>query len=128
MSEHPIKSVIDSLLDGIKSVADVDTVIGKPVETPDGTVIIPVSKVSLGFGVGGSDIKGISSASDGSNLFGGGSGGGMKLEPVAFLVISNGNVELLKLASGSDVSALIPGVVEFVQNLVQKRKNKNTEE
>ncbi len=126
MSNHPIKSVIDSVLEGIKSVADVDTVIGKPIETPDGTVIIPVSKVSLGFGVGGSDFKGVSAAADGTNLFGGGSGGGLKLEPVAFLVVSNGNVELLKLASATDISELIPGVVEFVQRFI--KKNKNTDE
>lgn len=123
MSEHPIKSVIDSVLDGIKSVADVDTVIGKPIETPDGTVIIPVSKVSLGFGVGGSDLKGISTASDGSNLFGGGSGGGLKLEPVAFLVVSHGEVKLLSLSGGMDISELIPGIVDFVHKIVKKNKN-----
>lgn len=125
MSEHPIKSVIDSVLDGIKSVADVDTVIGKPVQIPDGTVIIPVSKVSLGFGVGGSDFKGVSSAPDGSNLFGGGSGGGLKLEPVAFLVVSNGDVKLLNIASGMDITEVIPGVVEFVQKFVKKHKEKD---
>ena len=123
MSNHPIKSVIDSVLDGIKSVADVDTVIGKPIETPDGTVIIPVSKVSLGFGIGGSDFKGISNSPDGNNLFGGGSGGGLKIEPVAFLVISNGNVELLKIASATDLAELIPGVVDFVQKFIKKNKH-----
>ncbi len=124
MSEHPIKSVIDSVLEGIKTVADVDTVIGKPIEIPDGTVIIPVSKVSLGFGVAGSDIKGVSTAPDGSNLFGGGSGGGLKLDPVAFLVVSNGDVKLLSISGGMDISELIPGVVEFVQKIVKKNKNK----
>ncbi|MDD4688979.1 MAG: spore germination protein GerW family protein [Eubacteriales bacterium] len=124
MSEHPMKSVVDSLLSGIKSVADVDTVIGKPIETPDGTVIIPVSKVSLGFGMGGSDLNCVSSTPDGNNLFGGGTGGGLKLEPVAFLVVSNGDVRLLSISESSDLTELVNFASDLVHKFI-KKKNKD---
>jgi sporulation protein YtfJ len=119
---------MESALQGLKGVADVNTIIGNPIETPDGTVIIPVSKVSLGFGVGGSDIKGVSSAVDGSNLFGGGSGGGIKIDPVAFLVVGAGEVQLLSLESnGVNLAEAIPEVVDFVASLMSLPRIFNTD-
>lgn len=123
MSDHPLKALMDSALEGLRSIADVNTIIGEPVEAPDGTVIIPVSKVSMGFGMGGSDIKGVSYSAEGSNLFGGGGGGGVNIQPIAFLVIGYGDVKLLTIDKGIDfnLAEAIPSVVNFATSLFKKK-------
>lgn len=130
MSDHPLKSLMDSALDGLKSIADVNTIIGEPVEAPDGTIIIPVSKVSLGFGMGGSDIKGVSYSSEGNNLFGGGGGGGVNIQPIAFLVIGFGDVKLLSIDKGMDLNLAeaIPSVVNFATSFFKKKDKTESKE
>ena len=85
--EHPIQGMMGTAMQKIREMIDVNTIIGDPITTPDGTVIIPVSKVSFGFGSGGSDWPNKNTAKD---LFGGGAGAGISINPLAFLVISNG--------------------------------------
>lgn len=98
MAEKSIKELIETALSGLDSVSNVNTIVGKPVETQNGTVIIPVSRINLGFGVGGSDFSG--KQLDSKQHFGGGGGGGVTIEPVAFLVISNsGDIKLLNMQS-----------------------------
>ena len=94
MSEHPIEGMMDNTLDKIKQMADSNTVVGEPITTPDGTVIIPISKVSYGFASGGSDLPAKQTQKD---LFGGGAGAGVTITPVAFLTVSNGNTKLLQV-------------------------------
>lgn len=124
MSDHPLKSLMDSALEGLRGIADVNTIIGEPVQSPDGTVIIPVSKVSMGFGMGGSDIKGVSYSTEGNNLFGGGGGGGVKIQPVAFLVIGHDDVKLLTIEKGMeiDLADIVPSVVKFASSLFKKKE------
>ena len=121
MNENKVNKLLGVSMDKIKEMVDVNTVIGDPINTPDGTTIIPVSRVSYGFGAGGSDLP--SKNVQNGGLFAGGSGAGITVQPIAFLVISNGNVELLKIASATDLAELIPGVVDFVQKFIKKNKH-----
>ena len=94
MSDHPIESMMNTTMEKIKTMVDASTMIGDPITTPDGTVIIPVSKVSYGFASGGSDFVSKNAAS--KDLFGGGAGAGITLTPVAFLAIHEGEVKLCR--------------------------------
>lgn len=80
MSEHPIQGMMDTSMQKIKEMVDVNTIIGEPIHCPDGTMIIPVSKVTYGFASGGSDFP----TKTEKDLFGGGSGAGITISPVAF--------------------------------------------
>lgn len=125
MAEHPIQGMMDTAMSNIKSMIDVNTIVGDPVTTPDGTVIIPISTVSFGFGAGGSEFSGTKKqAGDFKQdpLFGGGCGGGAKVKPVAFMVVGNGTVKLLPAtqeSSGMDkISELIPEVFDKINGVV----------
>ena len=126
MSEHPIKSVMAAALEGLKGIADVNTVIGEAVETTNGTVIIPVSKVSLGFVIGGSDFAGTSIVDDQDNLFGGGAGGGVTIEPIAFLVVTKDDIKMMSVDSQSATSMrildLIPKAINVASDIFSKKK------
>lgn len=125
MSEHPINGMMGVTLDKIKEMVDVDTIIGNPITAPDGTIVIPVSKVTYGFGSGGSDIPS-KKAEQTKNFFGGGSGAGVTISPIAFLVISDGNVRLLQISPFNNTTdrlvGMIPDVVDKVTSIVKKAK------
>lgn len=122
MADHPINGLIDSSMQSIKQMVDVNTIIGEPVETPDGTVIIPVSKVGFGFAAGGSDFaqrSGTSGSQLPSNpMFGGGSGAGVSIKPVAFLVVGQGQIKLLP--AGENSSTMVDKLFEYVPQMVDK--------
>lgn len=88
----------------LREMVDVNSVIGEPITTPDGITIIPVSKVSVGFGGGGSDYVS-KNANKQDNPFGGGAGGGVKVTPVAFLIIKEGSVRMLPVAAPANTTA-----------------------
>ena len=88
-----LPNMLETPIQKIREMLDVNTVVGTPITTPDGVTIIPVSKVSVGFGGGGSDFA--SKASE--NPFGGGVGGGGKVSPVCFLVVKDGNVRMMSV-------------------------------
>lgn len=123
---HPIEGLMQTAMESMKMMVDVNTILGDPVETPDGSVIVPVSRVSFGFAAGGSEFQG----KDGSELpFGGGSGAGVALNPVAFLVVGNGTVRLLPVdntAIYDRLVDLIPQVVDQVQGMVQGNRVNGT--
>lgn len=123
MAEHPIQGLIETAMGKIKEMIDVDTIIGDPITAPDGTTIIPVSKVSLGFASGGSDIA---SAKVTKDLFGGGSGAGLTISPIAFIVICNGEVKLLQMSmnanSSNAIINMVPEVVDKISSLFGKKK------
>lgn len=101
---------------------DVNTIVGTPITTPDGITLIPVSKVSFGFGSGGSDFP----VKDKSG-FGGGNGAGIKIEPVGFLTIKDGNVRMINITPPADTTIdraieLIPDVIDKVEAFIEKRK------
>lgn len=128
MSEqHPIGGLLGITLEKIKDMVDVNTIIGDPVTTPDGTVIIPVSKVSYGFASGGSDFP---TKKESKDCFGGGSGAGITISPVAFLVVGGGDVKLINIESydgATDrVVALVPEVIDKVASLFKKNGKKST--
>ena len=128
--EHEIEALMDTAMKSLREMVDVNTIIGEPVQSPDGTVIIPVSKVSMGFGMGGSDIKGVSYSTEGNNLFGGGGGGGVKIQPVAFLVIGHDDVKLLTIEKGMeiDLADIVPSVVKFASSLFKKKEKTEEKE
>ncbi len=123
MSEHPIQGLMDTAMSNIKSMVDVDTIVGNPVTTPDGTVIIPISTVSFGFGAGGSQFAAKKDAVTPQNpMFGGGCGGGANVKPIAFLVVGGGNIKLLPVNDKSTpvdkLINLMPDVVDKVNGVV----------
>ena len=97
----------------LQTLIDSNSVVGDPITTPDGTTILPVSRVSFGFGTGGSDLPATQ-----KELFGGGSGGGVSITPVAFLVIQNGSVKVLQIQSFSSAADRVVGMVPDVLDRV----------
>ena len=126
MSDNQVNNLLGVTMDKIKQMVDVSTVIGDPVTTPDGTTVIPVSRVSYGFASGGSDLP--SKAQPSAALFAGGSGAGITISPIAFLTIHQGNVRVLQiepyLSSVDRALEKVPDVVDKVTSLFQKEDRK----
>lgn len=125
-THHPIGDIAATTLQKIKELIDGDTVVGKPIVTPDGLTLIPVSKVSLGFAGGGSEF-GKAPKADGKNNFGGGSGAGVKVEPVAFLMVRGDTVRLLPVDAApmntmDRVVDMVPQVMDKVTAFLDQRK------
>ncbi len=93
--QHPVQGLMYTAMQSIKEMIDVNTIVGDPVETADGTLLIPISKVSLGFGVGGSDHSASKTPADKPAMFGGGVAGGVSISPVAFMVVGKGQIRLI---------------------------------
>ena len=125
MNEHPIEGLMDVTLEKIKSMVDSNTIIGNPINMPDGTLILPVSKVSFGFATGGSDFPSKTS----KQLFGGGGGAGVSISPIAFLVVRGNTVRMLQLADTSNsvdrAIGMMPEMVDKVADLFGKSKKKD---
>ena len=123
MSEHPIEGLMGVTMQKIKEMVDVCTIYGDPVVTPDGTTIIPVSKVSFGFATGGTDLP----TSQPKQTFGGGGGAGITLQPLAFLVVKDGDVKLLQIATASNtadkVVNSVPDIIDKVSDAITKAKD-----
>ena len=129
MSENKLNDIIQTSLDNIKSMVDSNTVIGSPITTANGTLVIPVSKVFVGFASGGVDYlgKNTQSTSHTVNNFGGGGGTGLTVSPVAFLVVSShGDVQLLNVneptSDKSDPVSQIIGLLDRSPELIEKLK------
>lgn len=124
-TEHPINDLMGVTMEKIREMVDVNTIVGTPITCADGATIIPISKVSYGFASGGSDLP----AKVEKDLFGGGSGAGISIQPVAFLVILNGEVKLMQLSiDASTPNALInlvPDVMEKISGFMSSRNGKN---
>ncbi|HPT83332.1 MAG TPA: GerW family sporulation protein [Limnochordia bacterium] len=122
-NRHPIEGLMQTAMESLKTMVDVNTILGDPVETPDGAVIVPVSRVSFGFAAGGSEFAPASSkGSEASHPFGGGSGAGISLNPVAFLVVGRQSVRLLPVNQSAIYDRLIdavPQVLDRIQGMVK---------
>ena len=120
--QHPIEGVMSTTMQKIKEMVDVNTIIGDPVTTPDGTTIIPVSKVTFGFASGGSDLP----TSSPKQTFAGGGGAGVTIQPLAFLVVHQGDVKLLQIATSSNTADKIvnavPDVIDKISDAIAKGK------
>lgn len=128
MSEHPIQGLMKTAMENIKEMVDVNTIVGDPVETPDG-VILPISKVGFGFAAGGSEFSADNkSMGDTSPMnaqvelpFGGGSGGGISITPIAFLVVGSMGVKVVPLDNQTHIFERIidatPQMVDKIQSM-----------
>lgn len=135
MSEHPIQGLMTTAMENLKEMIDVNTIIGDPVETPDGSVILTVSKVGFGFAAGGSEFKleghsnGSGQGQSGSHPFGGGSGGGVSITPIAFLIVNSGGVKMVHLDESTHlyerILDLAPQAVDKIQQMFNN-KNSNS--
>ena len=138
MSEHPIEGLMLTAMNSISEMVDVNTIIGEPIETMNNIMIIPISKVGFGFAAGGSEFK--PEAIDEYNRkdknneeiqyklpFGGGSGAGVSISPVAFLVVQDDNVKLISVNHSSAVDKLldyVPDLMEKVNAMLNKKMEK----
>ncbi len=129
MSEHPINNLMGTVMENIKSMIDVNTIVGEPVETSNGTMIIPVSKVGFGFAAGGSDIP---SKTPDTDNFGGGSGAGVSIAPIGFLVVSAEQIKFIPVSSGNTpldkLVDYIPVAFDKVNSIIKKKKDKEETE
>ena len=128
MAEHPIQGIMNVTMDKIRQMADSNTIIGKPIKTDDGTTILPVSRISFGFASAGTDFDGKNAAN--KDLFGGGSGAGVNIQPVAFLVVKDGCVRTIQLSDGSNTIdralTMLPELVDKVSALLKKEEKQGT--
>ncbi len=139
MADHTIENVMKTTMENLKYMIDVNTIVGDAVETAEGTVIVPISKVSFGFVVGGGDYKENSafkskgdnnSSPEGQDLelpFAGGSGAGVSVNPIAFLVVGEDKIKLLPVQYNSTVDRiveLVPTMVGEIQTMMSKGSNK----
>ncbi|PKM81336.1 MAG: sporulation protein YtfJ [Firmicutes bacterium HGW-Firmicutes-14] len=136
MADHPIEGLMKTAMESIKEMVDVNTIVGDPVETPDGSVIIPVSRVAAGFAAGGGEFEATGGGQqeqqgqgggqqgqqggNGSALpFGGGSGAGVSVQPVGFLVVGQGQIRLLPV----DGNAVVDRIIDVAPNLLSQMQN-----
>ena len=138
MSNYPIEGLMNSAMNSIREMIDVNTIIGEPIETSNNVVIIPVSKVNFGFAAGGSEfkVKGLENKkekdeekeNEGQRLpFGGGSGAGVSISPIAFIVVSESGVKLLPVSHASSLDKLldlVPDLIEKTTQMLDKKLNK----
>lgn len=125
MIDHPIQGLMKTAMEAIKDMVDVNTIVGDAVETPDGNVIVPISRVSFGFMAGGSEYepgggpaKRSGTAQNGPTglAFGGGSGAGVSIHPVGFLIVGQGAVRLLPV----DGRAVLDRLIDLAPMLLDK--------
>ena len=120
-----LPNMLDATIQRIREMVDVNSVIGQPITTPDGVTIIPVSKVSVGFGGGGSDFA--TKSQNKENPFGGGVGGGVNVTPICFLVVKDGNVRMMSVPQPANSSAerlveMLPDTLEKINAFVETKK------
>jgi sporulation protein YtfJ len=142
VSEHPIEGLMKTAMESIKDMVDVNTIVGDAVQAPDGTVIIPISKVSFGFASGGGEYNASClkeeheeedeeeergrSKNKGKYPFAGGSGAGVSINPVAFMVVGQQQIKLLPVNVNSSVDKildLVPDLIEKANEAIKKQIN-----
>lgn len=131
MENHAINELMKVTMEKLRDMADSNTVVGQPITTADGVTLIPLSNLSMGFGSGGGDYDTKYTANKGSG-FAGGSGAGVKISPVAFLVVKDGFARVLPIApppvSTLDrVIDIAPDIIDKVDYFIQKNRAKKEE-
>ena len=123
-----LENMMNSSIQKIKEMVKADTIIGDPISTPDGTTIIPVSKISYGYASGGSDFA--SNKTPEKDMFGGGNGIGVSIVPIAFLVISDGDVKLLQIQSFDGavdrIIGMAPNIIDKISSMIKKKKEEKS--
>ncbi|MDD4797429.1 MAG: GerW family sporulation protein [Eubacteriales bacterium] len=126
MGTHPIENMMDTTMKSIKDMVDVNTIVGDPVVMGDGTLVIPISKVSFGFVAGGGEYcgkEGQKNPEPPEHPFAGGGGAGISLNPMAFLVIHQGDVKLLPVQYSSSPERImdrLPTLLEQLKKMFEK--------
>ena len=128
MSESTkIEGLVKTAMDKVREMADCETVVGKPIVTADGTTIIPVSKISVGFASGGSDLPTKST----KETFGGGSGGGVTIQPIAFIAVYKGEAKLLQLSMNATkenaIINMVPEVIDKITDFLGRKSDDEDE-
>ncbi len=127
-----LSNMLSSTIDEIKKMVDANSVVGEPITAGEGVTIIPISKISIGFGGGGSDLVS-KNPNTKENPFGGGVGTGVKVTPVAFIIIKDGSVRMLPVAAPANTTAdriveLVPDTLDkitgFIDSHWEKKQNK----
>ena len=126
---HPLSELMNSSMGKIRELVDVNSVIGEPIVTADGVSIIPVSKVSVGYGGGGTDFATKNTAADKQNAFGGGAATGITITPIAFLIVRGENVRMMPVAepASSSMDRLIEQLPDLLDRIDSMRKKKDEE-
>ncbi|MBP5166910.1 MAG: GerW family sporulation protein [Oscillospiraceae bacterium] len=132
MENNSLGELMGITMEKLREMVDVNTIVGKPISTDDGITLIPVSKVSFGFASGGSDFPTKNQTSGQKNAFGGGGGAGVKIDPVAFIVIKDGFVRMISAnpAYASPLEKAIemaPGIIDKVKEIIPNKKDEDTE-
>ena len=127
-----LPNMLENTIAKIREMVDANSVVGEAIVTQDGVTIIPISKVSVGFGGGGSDFVS-KNVNKQENPFGGGAGGGVKVIPIAFLIVKDGNVRMLPVAAPASTTPdriveLVPDVLDklaaFIDSHIKKEEPK----
>ena len=126
--QHPIDDLMSTTMQKLREIADVNTIVGKPIQAGNVT-IIPISRLTVGFASGGSDFTTKNQKPEADNAFGGGSGAGMNLAPVAFLIVKGDTVKLMPVAPPAATTVdrvveMVPEVVDKVTDFIEKRQAK----
>jgi sporulation protein YtfJ len=129
-NKKSITELMGATMAGLRDMVNVNTIVGEPITTADGATIIPVTRLSMGFGAGGSEFGDKSANAEGN--MGGGGAGGVKVTPVAFLVIADQSVRLLPVTGQSETTLdklvdLVPKLVKQAEGFLEKRKKKEEE-
>jgi sporulation protein YtfJ len=123
-NEHPIERIMDNAFNKIKSIIDADTVIGNPVTTADGVSIIPVSRVAMGFVTGGGEYSDMSKSNIADYPFAGGSGAGLSVVPIGFLVNDGKTIKMINIDEQDDAySKIIDMIPGLIKGFVKKDKS-----
>lgn len=130
MSQN-LPNMLDNTITKIKEMLNANSVVGDPITTPDGVTIVPISKISVGLGGGGSDFVS-KNVNHHENPFGGGVGAGVKVTPVAFLIIKEGSVRMLPVAAPANTTAdrlveLVPDTLDKIASFIDSRQEKAAE-
>lgn len=125
---NSLPNMLENTIAKVREMIDVNSVVGDPITTADGVTIIPISKVSVGFGGGGSDFVS-RNVNKQENPFGGGAGGGVKVTPIAFLIVKDGNVRMLPVATPANTTAdrlveMVPDVLDKVSAFIDSHTKK----
>ncbi|MBR2968203.1 MAG: GerW family sporulation protein [Clostridia bacterium] len=121
-NDHPIERIMDNALVKIRSFIDADTVVGSPVTTSDGVSIIPISKISMGFLTGGGEYSDLSAEQKSEFPFAGGSGAGVSVQPIGFLVSDGKTIKLVNIGEKNPLEKLMEIAPEIVESIVTKAK------
>lgn len=128
MNNQTAAGILSTTIEKVRQLVDVSTIVGEPVILSDEVTVIPVSKVTYGFASGGSDFP----SKNNNQLFGGGGGAGITINPVAFLVLKNGEVTLKHITSNDNAAErivnMVPEVIDKVNAIVTKTKAGNQTE